>query len=140
MKFDFFFFKTDDFSLIFLDFFLFISYIAHLVLFGDFSLHAIFNMASVLIFLKLFQIFSTLAICVIWEVAIFMSFISVTLVKLILILPTQLVLAAINSVAGGRPIGALGLVLSAMGLLFECYQVVELCLNDGCYGINALRS
>lgn len=47
---------------------------------------------------------------------------------------TSKILSFFNYIGKGKAIGASGLFLSLIGIFFEAYQVVTICITNGCYG------
>ena len=47
--------------------------------------------------------------------------------------PLQWLLTWLNRIGKDHALGGLGLLLSVLGLCFEFYQVITLCVHDGCY-------
>jgi len=102
--------------------------------------------AYIIIFLILFFIlkditfknavlgYLTFSLFVIPLIFLWILFLLSTLPMLLIFFPISKMLSFLNFIGKGKAIGAFGLILSLTGLCFEVYQVVTLCLSDGCYG------
>jgi hypothetical protein len=59
------------------------------------------------------------------------------IIPAIFFLPIAIILRLLDWLTDGRALGGLGFLLAALGVLCELYQVAEICVKRGCYGLTA---